>query len=357
MKIRGDQLSAALTKHAAALYWLAGDEVLLLQEAADQVRGHWRKAGFVEREIFHVEQGFDWNDFLYQLDATSLFTERKLLELRLYGAKLDPQGREAIKVYLDKAPQDYRVLIGGPRVDSSILSAKWFRNLGERLVLVQIWPLDRARLPAWLRRRLAAAGIEADDDALEMLTDRVEGNLLAANQEIEKLALLAGAESGAPVKLAGKDVLRIVADSSRYDPGKLTGAALRGDAGRAQRVLGGLRAEGVFPLLILAVISRELRQLLEILEQIDQGRDTGQAMTAARIWHSRKPVVSQALKRLSANDAQQMLEQCKIVDHAVKGLCRANPWDELSLLILRLSGRKAATSKAFSSDRAAQAGR
>ena len=339
MKIRGDQLPATLARQPAPLYWLAGDEILLLQEAADEVRRHWREAGFTEREVLHVEQGFDWNDFLYQLDATSLFAERKLLELRLYGSKLDPRGREAIAAFLDKVPEDYRVLIIGPRIDSSTLSAKWFRNLEDNLVLVQIWPLDRNRLPAWLRQRLAAAGIQADDDALQVLTDRVEGNLLAAAQEIEKLALLAGAEAGAGVKLTGKDVLRLVSDSSRYDLGKLADAALKGDAERAQRVLGGLRAEGVFPLLILAVLGRELRQLLQILEQIDQGREIGQAMSAARVWQSRKPIVSQALKRLSTDKAQQMLEHCKLIDHSVKGLHRANPWDELSLLVLQLSGR------------------
>ena len=339
MKIRGDQLSSTLAKGSAPLYWLAGDETLLLQEAADEVRGHWRGAGFTEREVFHVEQGFDWNDFLYQLDATSLFAERKLLELRLYGAKLDAKGREAIRAYLDKIPEDFRLLITGPKVDSSILSTKWFKHLGDNLVLVQIWPLDRARLPAWLRQRLAASGIQADDEALQMLTDRVEGNLLAAKQEIEKLALLAGAEPGANVRLSGKDVLRLVSDSSRYDLGKLADAALRGDAVRAQRVLGGLRAEGVFPLLILAVISRELRQLLTIFEQIDQGREIGQAMASARIWQSRKSIVSQALKRLSTDKAQQMLEHCKLIDHSVKGLHPANPWDELSQLVLQFAQR------------------
>ncbi len=344
MKIRGDQLAATLARQSATAYWLAGDETLLLQEAADEVRGHWREAGFANREVFRAEQGFDWNDFLYQLDATSLFADRKLLELRLYGPRLENRGRQAIAAYLDKAPPDCRLLVAGPRIDSGVLSSKWFKSLEKRMILVQIWPMERARLPVWLRQRLAAAGIQADDAALQVLTDRVEGNLLAARQEVEKLALLAGAAPGAATRLTDRDVLRLVSDSSRFDLGKLADAALRGEAGRAQRVLGGLRAEGVFPLLILAAISRELRQLLEILELVEKGRSIDQAMSSARVWRSRKPIVSRALRRLTLDEARRMLGHCRDIDHAVKGLRRANPWDELSLLILRLSGREAATS-------------
>ena len=357
MKIRLEQLAATLNKQAAPLYWLSGDETLLLQEAADSLRKHWREAGYEEREIFHVEQGFDWADFRYELDSTSLFADRKLLELRLYSSKLEPAGREAIAAYLDQTPEDFRVLISGPRLESATVSSKWFKQIEGRSVLVQIWPLERSKLPGWLRQRLGAEGIHADDAALQILTDRVEGNLLAARQEIEKLALLANAGPGARVALTGNDVARLVSNSSRYDLGKLADAALNGEAARAQRVLGGLRAEGVFPLLILAVISRELRQLLDMLGKIEGGQDIGQALAGARVWFSRKAFVTQALNRLSADDVDEMLEQCKTIDHAVKGLHPANPWDELSLLLMRLSGHELATSPTLSSDRAAPAGR
>ena len=342
MKIRADQLTATLARESMPLYWLAGDEVLLQQEAADAVRAHWRAEGFGEREVYHVEAGFDWQDFLYELDATSLFAERKLLELRLYGKGLDAKGREAVGAYLERQAEDFRVLVSGPRLDASTLSTKWFKQLEARMALVQIWPLDRARLPAWLRQRLRQSGIEADNAALEALTDRVEGNLLAAQQEIDKLALLAGAQaggkSGANIRLTGENVLRLVADSARYDLGKLIEAALRGETARAQRVLNGLRAEGVFPLLVLGAVVRELRQLLEIFEKIDQGQDLGQAMTSSRVWHSRKNLVSAALGRLEAGKVEQMLAHCGVIDRAVKGLHRTNPWDELSRLLLRLSG-------------------
>ncbi len=334
MKIRADQLAATLRRGSMPLYWLAGDETLLLQEAADEIRAHWRAAGFVEREVYHVERGFDWDDFLYELDATSLFSEQKLLELRLYGAKLDNPGREAIAAYLDRAPEDFRVLISGPRIDGASLRTQWFKQLESRLALVQIWPLDRARLPAWLRQRLNRAGIAPDSSALQVLCDRVEGNLLAAQQEIDKLALLAGAEPGANIELSGENVLRLVADSSRYDPGKLAEAALAGETARAQRVLAGLRAEGVFPLIVLAVIVRELRQLLEIRQKVDQGQEPGQAMASSRVWQSRKNLVSRAIGRLGADDLREMLAHCMRIDHAVKGLRHANPWDELSLLLL-----------------------
>ena len=334
MKVRADQLAATLRRESVPLYWLTGDEILLLQEAADEIRTHWRAAGFVEREVYHVERGFDWNDFLYELDATSLFSERKLLELRLYGAKLDNPGREAIGAYLDKTPKDFRVLVSGPRIDGASLRTQWFKKLESRLALVQIWPLDRTRLPAWLRQRLNRAGIVPDNSAVQVLCDRVEGNLLAAQQEIDKLALLAGAEPGANIELSGENVLRLVADSSRYDPGKLAEAALAGETARTQRILAGLRAEGVFPLIVLAVIIRELRQLLEIREKVDRGQEPGQAMASSGVWHSRKNPVSRALGRLEPAELRRMLVHCKHIDHAVKGLHRANPWDELSLLLL-----------------------
>jgi len=338
MKIRGDQLAPALAGKSMPLYWLAGDELLLVQEAADAVRAHWREAGFAERAVYHVEAGFDWDDFLYELDATSLFSERKLLELRLHSGKLDQNGRAALGAYLDRESGDFRLLISGPRIEASTLATKWFKQLESRLALVQIWPLDRSRLPAWLRQRLRRAGIEADHSALQALTDRVEGNLLAAQQEIDKLALLAGAEPGASIPLSGENVLRLVADSSRYDLGKLAEAALKGETARAQRVLVGLRAEGVFPLLILGTISRELRQLLDIYGKLAQGQDISRAMSSARVWQSRKNPVSQAIQRLNPAAVENMLEHCKTIDHTVKGLRRANPWDELSLLLLRLCG-------------------
>ncbi|MCY4181601.1 MAG: DNA polymerase III subunit delta [Gammaproteobacteria bacterium] len=340
MKIRGDQLAATLAGKPVPLYWLAGDEPLLAQEAADAVRAHWREAGFAERTVHHVEAGFDWEDFLYELDATSLFSERKLLELRFYSGKLDQKGREALGAYLDREPADFRLLISGPRIEASTLATKWFKQLESRVALVQIWPIDRSRMPAWLRQRLRQAGIEADNSALQALTDRVEGNLLAAQQEIDKLALLAGAEPGASIPLNGENVLRLVADSSRYDLGKLAEAALKGETARAQRVLNGLKAEGVFPLLILGTISRELRQLLEIHGKLSQGQDIGRAMSAARVWQSRKNLVSQAIQRLDPAAIEDLLEHCKTIDHAVKGLHRANPWDELSLLLLHLCGSR-----------------
>lgn len=350
MKIRLEQLSSTLEQHSTSLYWLSGDEILLLQEAADALRGHWREAGFEERQVFHVEQGFDWNDFHHELDSMSLFAERKLLELRLYSNKLDTAGKEALAAYLDRALEDFRVLVSSPRLESSTVSTKWFKQIESRSVLVQIWPIDRGRLPAWLRQRLAATGIHADDTALQILTDRVEGNLLAAQQEIEKLALLAGAGPGTAVALNGNTVAKLVSNSSRYDLGKLTDAALNGETARAQRVLSGLRAEGVFPLLILAVLSRELRQLLDMLAKIDSGQETGKVLAAARVWFSRKPIVTRALHRLSAGDVQEMLDACKTIDHAVKGLHPANPWDQLSMLVIRLSGHRVATSAPSTSD-------
>ncbi len=356
MKIRLEQLPTALSKQQASLIWLAGDETLLVQEAADAVRASWRDCGFIERELFHVEPGFSWDDFNFELESTSLFASQKILELRIPSAKLDVGGKAALAGYLDRKLEDYRLLVITPRLESSTLSSKWFKQLESLMVLVQIWPLERRQLPAWLRQRLVQAGLHADDSALQVLIDRVEGNLLAARQEIEKLGLLANAKPGDKVALSGDDVLRLVADSSRHDLGKLTEAALLGAAARTRRILASLRAEGVFPLLILAALSRELRQLLVMREQIDGGRDIAQAMASSRVWFSRKAAVGRALQRLSAAEIEQMLDHCALVDHAVKGLHRANPWDELSHLCLRFSGDPASAGQGLNSAHAVRAG-
>lgn len=319
------------------LYWLAGDEPLLMQESADIIRARYRDLGFTEREIFNVDKSFNWSNFSQACGNLSLFAEQKIIELRLSSAKLDEPGKKAIQHYLNDLNPDYLLLISGPKLEAATLKTKWFSKIESAGALVQIWPINRENLGSWLQQRLRRDGIQADTEAVSLLVDKVEGNLLAAMQEIEKLKLLAANEEGSAIKLDAKTVMQVVADSSRYNAYQLVDAALLGDLLRCQKMLNGLRNEGVYPLVILGALTRELRSLLPMLEKKAQGQAVSGIIQSARVWFNRKQAVASALNRIDSNKVWQLLDHARLIDQAIKGMSSANPWDELSLMLLSLS--------------------
>lgn len=345
MKIKAEELARSLKAGNSNLVWLSGDEPLLMQEAADQARAHFRKQGFSERDIFSIDRSFDWQLFKQATGNLSLFSERKLLDLRLSG-KLEDDGKAALQEFIDDANPDFAVLLSGPRLEAATLKTKWFKALESGAVVVQIWPINKDGLPSWLEQRLLRAGIQAEPDALQLLIDRVEGNLLAAVQEIEKLKLLANSEDGGRIRLDARTVMQVVADSSRYTAFQLVDAALSGDTVRVEKILQGLRAEDVFPLVILGAITRELRSLLPMLEKKEAGQGVNAILQSHHVWFNRKQAVGAALNRLRSADIWAMLDHSRLIDQSIKGLSAANPWDELSLLLLRLAGTRVASARA-----------
>ena len=343
MKIKAEQLTRTLENHSIELLWLAGDEPLLIQEAADQVREHYRNKGFDEREVLDVDNKFNWDKFSQTTSNLSLFSEKKIIELRVSSAKLEDTGRKALHTYLAKPNPDFFIFIISPKLDSSTLTTKWFKKIESHGTLVQIWPINRNGLGAWLTQRLLREGINADSEALELLIDKVEGNLLAATQEIEKLKLLANKDSKNNITLDANTVMQVVADSSRYNVYHLVDAALIGDAVRSQKILCTLRAEGLFPLQILAAITRELRSLLPLVEKREQGQGINSIMQTSHVWFNRKQAVGAALGRIKTTDIWHLLEHAGRVDQSVKGITGANAWDELSLLLLAICGQSTAT--------------
>lgn len=343
MKLKPEQLARTLKGNDLPLYWLSGDEPLLMQEAADSIRSHHREKGFAEREVFNIDKSFDWEQFAQSTGNLSLFSEKKIIELRLSTAKLDDSGKKAIQHYLEDINPDYLILISGPKLDAATLKTKWFSEIESRGALVQIWPINRENLSPWLEQRLIRDGIQADAEAIHLLVDKVEGNLLAAMQEIEKLKLLAGPSNEDSIHLDAKTVMQVVADSSRYNVYQLVDSALLGDVARTQKMLAGLKNEGIFPLIILAAICRELRSLLPMLEKRQQGQGVNAIIQSARVWFNRKQAVSAALTRMEPELVWTLLDHCRLVDQSIKGLSKTNPWDELSLILLELSGARAAT--------------
>ena len=359
MKLNSDKLAPALKKQCHPLIWLAGDEPLLMQEAADEVRAHYRGLDFSEREVFYTDAGFDWGQFRQSMGNLSLFASRRLMELRLSGGKLDDGGKAALEDYLKDPGEDRLVLVISPRMEGSTLRTKWFKSIESRSLLVQVWPVTRDRLGGWLEQRLRRAGMEADRDAVGILMDRVEGNLMAAVQEIEKLKLRFGPapsakksdgkKDGGVIRLDGETVMKAVADNSRSDAFLTVDAALLGESARAQRLLHGLQAEGNFPTAVLGALTYMLRSLLPLLERRAQGQPVPGIVESAGIHFSRKQAVAAAVKRLHPADIWALLQQARLIDQASKGLSTANPWDELSILLLRLSGTATATTAATTS--------
>ena len=345
MKIKPEQLSRTLTSQDLPLYWLSGDEPLLMIEAADLIRKQYREKGYTEREILNVDKSFDWGQSFQSTGNLSLFAEKKIIELRLATAKWEDAGKKAIQHYLSEINPDYLILISGPKLDAGTLKTKWFTEIEKHGAFLQIWPINRENLSSWLEQRLLREGIQADLEAIHLLVDKVEGNLLAAMQEIEKLKLLATDNSENALRLDAKTVMQVVADSSRYNIYQLIDAALLGDTGRTQKMLAGLKSEGLFPLIALSAVCRELRTLLPMLEKKREGQGVNAIIQSSRVWFNRKQAVGAALNRLDTETIWALLDHSRLIDQCIKGMSKANPWDELSLLLLKLSGAKLSTGK------------
>ncbi len=339
MKLNSAQLGKHLQGPLAAVYVVSGDDPLLCQEAADAIRAESRRKGFSERQVFHCDNSFDWNQ-LYEASASlSLFAEQRLIELRIPGGKPGDKGASALIDYLARPAEDTVLLISLPKLDGSTQKTKWAKALidGPHSQFLQIWPIEVAQLPNWIRQRLSQAGLAASQEAVELIAARVEGNLLAAAQEIEKLKLLS---DGQPIDAAY--VLAAVADSARFDVFGLIDATLNGDAGHALRMLEGLRGEGEEALFICAMLAREVRLLAGLAQQVSQGTALERAFAAARppVWDKRKPLLNKALQRHTARQFNQLLLDAQTVDAQIKGQAAGDPWISLANLCLQLSGQR-----------------
>ena len=333
MQVRAEQLSAHLEKQLAAAYLVHGEEMLIQQEAVDVIRSAARRRGYVEREVFVIEKGFDWTLVRDAASALSLFADRRILELRMPAGKPGEAGSRVLQGYLARPPEDTLLLLVAGKLDARERRAKWVQVLEKAGVSVAAWPIDARRLPAWIGARMRARGLRPSREAVELLAERVEGNLLACAQEIEKLRLLHGG-----AELDAAQVIASVADSARFDVFALVDSALSGDGVRTVRMLNGLRAEGVEPPLVVWALARELRSLEGMSRDLANGEAVSRVMERARVWASRQAVVGAALKRHRQVAWQQLLSHCARIDRVIKGQLRGNAWDELIQLTLDIAG-------------------
>ncbi|MDZ4203039.1 MAG: DNA polymerase III subunit delta [Gallionella sp.] len=328
--------SEDLPRHLAAglkpLYVVYGDALLLAIEAADSIRAAARKAGYAERETFTAEQYFKWGELKNSAQSLSLFAERKVIDLRIPSGKPGVEGGQALQDYVANPSPDILTLISLPKLDKTAQKSQWFAALERHGVLVTADDIPRNALPRWIAGRLQRQEQSADKPTLEFLADRCEGNLLAAFQEIQKLALLF--PSG---ELSFDQVKDAVMDVARYDIFKLSEAMLTGNAVRFAHILDGLRAEGTATVLVLWAISEEIRTLGKVLQATQRGGNLAGAMRDARVWGPRQSLIENAARRLRFPFVERAMQQAARLDKTIKGLRQGDVWDELLQLGLRFA--------------------
>ena len=327
MRLTIDQLPASLKRALAPIYLISGDEPLLIGEAADAVRGAARAAGYAERTVFFIDRSFDWDEFKYSIRTPSLFAERRLFELRMPSGKPD-KGAALLADLAANPPPDVVCVIVTDKLDRKAGEAAWVRAVERQGAWITVWPVDAASLPQWLRQRARGLEIEMDDAAAQLVALRVEGNLLAARQALDQLALLAG---GAPISAAL--VERSIGDSARFDVFQLAEAAAAGDAARALRVLHGLKSEGVEPTLILWALVRELRGMWQARE-----RDRLRSASAGAGWNLASRPSPRALQRAGRLPLARLLRQASRTDRILKGVERGDAWTALIGLAAGMAG-------------------
>jgi DNA polymerase III subunit delta len=338
MNLAPEQLSSHLTRTLAALYVLHGDEPLLVIEAADAIRAAARSQGVSEREVLVTHQYFKWDEFGLATGNLSLFGDRKLIDLRIPNGKPGKQGGEALIRFaheLAQQPGDGDItVITLPQLDWAARKTAWFAALTEAGTVLECNAPDLSRLPQWIAGRLAHQQQKTSPEALEFIAGHVEGNLLAAHQEIQKLGLLYE-----PGDISLEQISDAVLHVARYDTEKLRMALLEGDAPRCARLLEGLKGEGAAPPLVLWTMANEIRTLTNLRTAIDNGQSTDTALRNERVFGPRQPLCKRAVQRLKAGTLRAALLHAARVDRLIKGLGKGDVWDEFLLLALRVRAR------------------
>lgn len=342
MQLRLDQLGLHLQKGLRSLYTVWGDEPLLMQEACDALRGAARSAGYSERQVHAVSGAhFNWSALLGASQAMSLFADKQLVEIRIPSGKPGKDGSEALQRYCETLCDEVVTIVQLPRLDRQQQQSAWFSALDAAGVTLRVDPVERHALPQWIAQRLGAQGqrVQGGEDGqrtLAFFADRVEGNLLAAHQEIQKLALLHPAG-----ELSLEQVESAVLNVARYDAFKLAEAVLGGQSVRVQRMLDGLQAEGEAPVLVHWALSEDIRTLHRVRTALDAGRPLPMALRENRVWGVKEKLMERALPLLNIATLTKWLDDAHTVDGIVKGLKSpgwpADPWQALQQMAMKVA--------------------
>jgi DNA polymerase-3 subunit delta len=332
MKLKPGQLDAHLASELKPVYLVSGDEPLLVDEIVERLRQAARQAGCDERQAYLAERGFDWNSLRAGMDNLSLFASRQLIEVRLPTGKPGDAGARVLSEIAENPPADKTFIVVTPRLPAASAKSRWVTRLAGAGAWIAVYAPRPDELPRWLDARMRKAGLSCEPDALALLASRIEGNLLAAKQEIDKLVLLA---DNGRVDLA--TVRAAVGDGARYDVFQLADAALAGDSRRAVHILQHLEQEAVAPTLVLWSLVREISSVAEVSARVSMGEPPGRAAAAAGVWRSREQLISNAVRRCGTVGAESLLDAAALADRQVKGARPGGAWPALLALTLSLS--------------------
>jgi len=337
MNVYPDKLQQTLERKLMPVYFFCGDEPLQIMEAADLVRKFCKQNGFMESERFHVDnaRSFDWQAFSMAGNSMSLFGDKKVVNLHIPLGKPGTEGSAALKKWCESPPADTVLVIIAGKPEGRFQTSAWFKAIDKVGTTMQVWPLSAQKMHSWIHQRMVACEIHADAAAVDLLVDRVEGNLLAARQEIEKLAILHRGES-----VTANDVVASVTDSSRYTILDLIEAALASDSARSLKVLDGLKAAGDSPVLVCWHLSSEVRKIISVLARIDSGENPSQAMFKSGVWKNRQPLVGQVIRSRPRLFWLRAASDCSYLDRLSKGMASGDLWTEISAFVTRLSGTR-----------------
>lgn len=335
MRLRSEQLHSHLHGNTtlAPVYLITGDEPLQKLESIDLVCQAARQQGFDERTVFEVEHGFDWQSLLQVSNNLSLFSNRNLIELRMGSSKPGKEGGSVLIDFTKQASEDTLLIISMDKLDKASLKTKWVKSLESHGILLQTWPINAEQLPVWLQSRARQYQKQLTLDAARLIAIRVEGNLLAARQELDKLDLLIDNNS-----IEVNDVINVVADSSRYNVFNMIEDAYLGNATRAITQLDGLKDEGTEPLALFGAIMWELRRTCSMAAQLEMGVSIDSLFQSGRIWDQKKRALGAVLKRHKKTVFDELLDFCAGIDKQLKSINRDCAWDQLELLMLKIAG-------------------
>ncbi|NQY26896.1 MAG: DNA polymerase III subunit delta [Piscirickettsiaceae bacterium] len=337
MRLKPEQITEHCQQGLLPVYLVFGDEQMLVEECSDVIRQQARQNGANDRQVWHVEGRFNWSELQWQEQTMSLFASQRLLEIRLPSGAPGKEGGEALRKYAANPPPDTTLLIISGKIDARSQKSKWFSELDRIGVTIPVWPVDIAHLPRWILQRMQQRGLRANQAVAALIAERVEGNLFAAGQEIEKLQLLCPAG-----EVDEQTVLDSVADNARFEAFGLMDSVFAGQTTKIPRMITRLRAEGLDILAVFSAVSWALHRIIDMAIQLDQGQRIEQVFAAQKppIWDKNKPMMRQALSRHPASQWQVFLQQMANIDQAAKGSLQTCPWALLEALCMQVAGNR-----------------